>query len=100
MRLIDADALITLLKKCQQLDWNNNIAPVSWNHAFDNFKYMIDDEPTIEAEPVKRGRWTAIYCPFDTCSECGTSFDTTMGNFNYCPNCGVKMILNDENNID
>jgi len=90
MRLIDADALITLLKECQQLDWNNNIAPVSWNHAFDNFKYMIDDEPTIEAEPVRRGRWIN-HGSFVTCSVCNEEqYGIDTGRF-YCQNCGAKM---------
>ncbi len=45
----------------------------------------------VEPETVRHGKWKAIQCPFDTCSECGESFDTTMGNFNFCPNCGAKM---------
>lgn len=48
----------------------------------------IDEQPTIEAEPVKHGRW--MY-PF-YCSECTFvpyySSDIT---YYYCPNCGAKM---------
>ena len=91
MRLIDADAL-----------------PVCKEHYIDecgfgaNFyvvhKTDIDASPTItiEAEPVKHGRWDddcrctncTWYAPFD-CE----------GNVVYslhCPNCGCKMDLEDE----
>lgn len=94
MRLIDADALTKLLKECQQLDWNHNIAPISWNHAFNNFIYIIDDEPTIEAEPTKRGKWIEKWFGYGykiRCSECGYLFSQMT---NYCPNCGAKMEKN------
>jgi hypothetical protein len=44
--------------------------------------------PTIEAEPVKHGRW--MY-PF-YCSECGfTPYYSSDLTYNYCPNCGARM---------
>ena len=44
-------------------------------------------QPTIEAEPVKRGKWEQVEHMVD-CSLCGvSSFQTS----NYCPNCGAKM---------
>ena len=93
MRLIDADALITLLKECQQLDWRNNIAPISWNHALDNFIEVINDEPTIEAEPIRRGRWLKRtnepkHTDWYSCSVCRGQFDYM---WKHCPNCGAKM---------
>ena len=51
--------------------------------------------PTIEAEPVRHGRWVErpntkgqVYC-----SECGTLEKTTDNNFKsmHCPHCGAKM---------
>lgn len=51
--------------------------------------------PTIEAEPVKQGRWIENSDPGQNinehymCSECGCTFHN-WANDNYCPNCGSK----------
>lgn len=42
--------------------------------------------PTIEAEPVRHGRWI-WKGHYLVCSECGEENDRK----NYCPNCGAKM---------
>lgn len=48
-------------------------------------------QPTIEAEPVRHGKWEQVEHMVD-CSLCGvSSFQTS----NYCPNCGAKMDLED-----
>ena len=56
-------------------------------------------EPTIEAEPVKHGRWDAremkdigTYTVY-WCSECN---NFSYFKHNYCPNCGAKMDLEGE----
>lgn len=58
----------------------------------------IKDAPTIEAEPVKHGKWMLDSDPGEPwryqCSECGQKTkDTCMGEpiGNYCPNCGARM---------
>lgn len=51
---------------------------------------VIDEQPTIEAEPVKAGKWLAIgNTGLATCS-CGYITDR-YSIYNYCPNCGAKM---------
>ena len=54
----------------------------------------LDDAPAVDAEPVKRGRWTTHrtmqhdgewYC--DQCDYEPIVFENTL----YCPNCGAKM---------
>ena len=82
MRLIDADALLLRLKT----RWEDTIT-------------AIKKSPTIEAEPVKHGRWInnleEAWQAFN-CSICDESTDDTcMGKprANYCPNCGAKMDL-------
>lgn len=66
------------------------------------FQKLIDDAPTVEAEPVRRGWWedTHEYDPFTgiyKCSECGFFTTMTTGSIvdgkkdNYRPNCGAKM---------
>lgn len=86
MRPIDADALIN--------DRENFIVI----GAGDNICIDIADiakAPTIEAEPVKHGRWIEDH-DYLKCSECSvmvkrdfTFFD--IGDWNYCPNCGARM---------
>ena len=63
--------------------------------------------PTVDAVPVKHGRW--IYKPnvYDDstyeCSECGEPWTLIEGTpqengMKYCPNCGAKMDLEEEEN--
>ena len=51
----------------------------------------VDEQPTIEAQPVKHGRWinntyTQVF-PWK-CEKC--NYDSP-ARFNYCPNCGSRM---------
>lgn len=82
MRLIDADAL--------HQDWLENglNEPVYDTNAF---LYSIDAQPTIDAVPVKHGRWVqARYtqAPLYICSECDRR---EYKQHRYCPQCGAKM---------
>ena len=83
MRLIDADAFDKRLVRLGAL----------------SIKSALDEELTIEAEPVRHGRVIAHdgfedeY--YEYCSEC-KSRDVHIGD-NYCPNCGCKM--QGENNV-
>ena len=54
------------------------------------------DAPTIEAEPVRRGKWeiiddTEFRVPGWYCSLCNYQISDRYGKYNYCPNCGAKM---------
>lgn len=61
---------------------------------------QIDEQPTIEAEPVRHGHWIEKK-GFDgdtyyDCSACGHSWVTIEGTpqdneMDYCPACGAKM---------
>ena len=56
--------------------------------------------PTIEAEPVRHGRWEFKHPNGWSCSECG-EWGLMIDNrgickSNYCPNCGAKMDLVEE----
>lgn len=95
MRLIDADAL----KKENGLDlavkYGNKTALQRHESYSTMMLYeiadMIDDAPTIEAEPVRRGRWMFIEEKNGylwKCSNCKGNFDQR---FSYCPHCGAKM---------
>lgn len=90
MRLIDADAVIRDLKRT--CDWLNDDSPCQATAR--GFIHLLENLPTIEAEPVKHGRW--IYKPYENdeavwlyhCSKCNTVSATVK---NYCPVCGTKM---------
>ena len=81
MRLIDADNIhYTRLLSQQGLDME--LVP----------KVVIDNMPTIDAEPVRHGRWIKKewegYEPFYLCSECNKLHNQ---DYHYCNNCGAKM---------
>ena len=92
MRLIDADALS---KKWQEVldekaDEKGTVAYITFELFIDRLK----EEPTIEAEPVKHGRWETNSDRPDSliCSICKCGFDMWKHDpHNYCPNCGAKM---------
>jgi hypothetical protein len=110
MRLIDADALLEKFAKLEAIaleyvgklnerkDPNEHDMWVMWTGILNErtaYKYEIIDAPTIDAEPVRHGKW--VFNPSDAfeamfakpkCSECG--FESADGG-NYCPNCGARM---------
>ena len=55
----------------------------------------LKTSPTIEAEPVRHGRWIFRMNGSCACSECDETFYYEIGN--YCPNCGAKMDVTDIN---
>ncbi len=65
----------------------------------DMFKTIIDQQPTVDAEPVRHGKWIdeGYYADYTDvsawrCSECGwhmIGYDYEL--FRYCPSCGANM---------
>lgn len=99
MRLIDADALIDNRSIQMNIGAGDNICiDVS----------DISKAPTIEAEPVRHGRWIPVgydgyadglpvYGEWE-CSECRFEVEGEgEPPLNYCPECGAKMDGGDEN---
>lgn len=90
-RLIDADSIPWLVEGVGEI-------PVIT-------KEEIEQMPTIDAEPVKHGKWIvhldrfangAEYFNYGECSECHDIFYgmETIGNhpiWDYCPSCGARM---------
>lgn len=61
---------------------------------------IIDKMSTIEAEPVRHGRWivhTTWHGMFglihSECSECKFDRNGDLSSWKFCPNCGTKMDL-------
>ena len=92
MRLIDADALLEPDENSDKvlIIGGQNGGGKTLVMAMELLKQKVKNAPTIEAEPVKHGRWIIVNhkeC-FCRCSECGCM---PMYKYNYCPNCGAKM---------
>lgn len=87
MRLIDADALLSEVEKAYS--YEDKRGQLGYTVS------SIKKAPTIEAEPVRHGRWiekrTIAYC--SCCHVHWTkSFITSLRNtYKYCPNCGARM---------
>ncbi len=98
MRLIDADALEKeMYHKSFEVDDGRN----KWHSGlwirYKIFEEAIRDAPTVDAEPVRHGKWEKTSCKWVTyeCSECGEKTDETiMGlpRYVYCPMCGARMV--------
>ena len=99
MRLIDADALCKHLHELKTGDKDT-----VYEYYDDGIDTAISEAatfPTIEAEPVKHGRWREYNYPGQECvycSACKTEYypdDLIVIGVNdypyYCPNCGAKM---------
>lgn len=96
MRLIDADKL-----KAHYAWWKGGSREMTMDEAKSDFDTIIDLQPTVEAEPIKHGRWKNVHISLVDpdgvarygrwgcqCSICGTeTADITP----YCPNCGARM---------
>lgn len=99
MRLIEANALLLHQRRAIMFypsgEANEAVVTVA----------EINNAPTIEAEPVKHGRWVEAVRWIRTdghkkslrwkrCSNCGFRVKPKFAK-NYCPNCGAKMDLED-----
>lgn len=86
MRLIDADKLKSELFDA---DW-----------MMDNDEHMVEEiverQSTVDAEPVRHGRWIASRDEFCACSICKYPVYVGWNQTNYCPNCGAKMDLEEK----
>lgn len=94
MRMIDADAL--------REDWLEN-GQNEYVYDTNAFLQSIDEQSTIEAEPVRHGEWVPVDgidpCDEWECTACEERMtfmyeleaDDMKVDFRYCPNCGAKM---------
>lgn len=94
MRLIDADALEDVLLNhgfyyCNESDYSDGVAA-----GFLLARDDVSEAPTIDAEPIRHGKWIVDAEDFRhqiewyKCSQC--DFPTFTA-YNYCPHCGALM---------
>ena len=96
MRMIDADALAKFI------DYGHLNNPNEKLYSENDIREMIDMMPTIDAVPVKHGRWVGNE-RHTSCSICGQTYCVPDGQdghldmtfYKYCPNCGARMDAND-----
>lgn len=90
-RLIDADALKKIM--CEDCD---NIHLCTDSPACETVN-QIENAPTVDAEPVRQGRWIrkeSKRCYWYECSECG--YPPPLDRYkhewfsDYCPHCGAR----------
>lgn len=91
MRLIDADEAYKVLT-----DYYHHRTEIQ----HEALKEAIERVPTVDAEPVKRGRWIKVEDDYNNhlyeCSYCHTwtslpTEEVNDGNIRYCWSCGAKM---------
>lgn len=90
MRRIDADALMKAVEKDFEGVCVYDVPP---SEAVSDFERIVDSIPTIDAEPVRHGRWIPETYSISKCSACGQHHFAHAESWNYCPNCGAKMDL-------
>ena len=106
MPLKDADKL----KKSMERMLCTGKEPDKERYTYDVVCCVIDEAPSVDAEPVRHGRWeTKEYTTEDSfddwivihheevCSECGKG---QRERSNFCPNCGAKMDGGKKNAVD
>lgn len=94
MRLIDADKLAKeIADSINDASIQNDELSLSILRVF---KKTVDDEPTIDAELVKRGQWIHHAGMNSKCSCCGryfpvAEFEQRPFDVNFCIHCGARM---------
>lgn len=97
MRLVDADALkedCRMANDCK--DCKTYVRDCEYDRIYTKMDFCgwIDDAPTVDAAPVRRGRWIrhdyadlvdGYYVPNYECSVCHT---WKQDDSDYCPDCG------------
>lgn len=94
MRLIDADKLEDVLAKHRALYYGDSDYYEGISQGFNLAIYDVKETPTIDAEPIRHGKWIdeaedwRQQIEWFKCSLC--DFPTSTA-YKYCPNCGARM---------
>lgn len=97
MRYVDADVLMEHLKRKEAEPATRNYTE-GFNDALMRCRSMVHSAPTVDAEPVKHGRWFLErdpngnpYCFHCSCCDSDYHHIGVTSATKYCPNCGAKM---------
>lgn len=87
MKLIDKDALLNRMQ-------NDPLFDLVERYGVSG---VINAEPTVDAEPVRHGKWLCSDDMYETavCSVCNYDteepYECGKKSWNFCPNCGARM---------
>lgn len=101
VRLIDANALITDYRICGGCSAFTECNGIMFMCDSTRVRQAINEASTIEAEPVKNGKWESIggleeqWLQGFACSECN---QITTYKCNFCPSCGADMRSDEDGN--
>ena len=87
---IEREAAIAKCREIAACEWNHRASPVSWADAYEQFAEDIEEIPTADVAPVRKGRWESVGLSSLKCSDCGYLDDMKMYH-RYCPDCGCFM---------
>lgn len=93
MRPINADYVLEMIDNAKNQCGNNKY--LNW----DTLRHAIENIETLDVVPVRYGKWIEcidhVHC--SVClDECWADSAST---YNYCPNCGSKMLVGDDYKI-
>ena len=96
VRLIDANAAADkIMREAENHCDDLNIIGIALIVCFARMLRDENDFPTIEAEPVRHGRWNYRHeDDWCYCTACGTDAEGSDGEClltDYCPHCGARM---------
>lgn len=101
MRLIDADKIVEVAEHAYG-EWNKAMAAAEKrqiNRCFKMYelckavKGVADDCPTIDPESLRpTAHWKRIQDAAYMCTYCKSCFAFIPYNYQYCPECGAKML--------
>lgn len=100
MRLIDADYIVNVAERAHE-QWSlAMVGADSTRKVNETFKKqylckvvkaIADDAPTIEAEPVRHGRWERTSDGAAYCTACKRKMNPSQYGYAFCGLCGAKM---------
>ena len=112
--LIDGEEVLykmrEIMPEFKSTEWYENACPKEIMELVDELYNIVLNQPTIEVQEVKRGKWIWLDNDDTTadaffCSECQTQYITELPDedpidfgirkrdLKHCPNCGAKMDL-------
>jgi rubrerythrin len=102
-KYIDAEAFFKVINTLPYKDTSYPDASV-YNGAISDVADMLTHFPAADVAEVKHGRWIDVvgaggmlgtFVGWE-CSVCGYEITDRYGQYNYCPNCGALMMVNED----
>ena len=85
---IEREATIKLLRSLGSRDYRREKGTIQEAIKMVSFPEYT---PSADVAPVRHGQWIMHDDEFGLTCECSACHIETMGDGNYCPNCGAKM---------